>query len=124
MAKPRNILVITYWSLADGLVQAYVLPYLKIILEVLPAGSKVHLVTLESSPMTGTVQLPDHVIHHSFPYRPLGVGAGWMIAKLMFRLVPLVVSARIETIHAWCTPAGMIGHLLGAHRPPFGGGQL
>ena len=47
MKGARNILVLTYWSYSDALIQAYTLPYLRIMLRVLPPGSKVHLVTLE-----------------------------------------------------------------------------
>ena len=46
--KPKHILVLTYWSYSDALITKPIrLPYLKIISNILPPKSKIHLVTLE-----------------------------------------------------------------------------
>lgn len=42
-----NILVITYWSYKEPLIQAATLPYLRIMSQLLSPGSRIHLVTLE-----------------------------------------------------------------------------
>ena len=42
-----NILVLTYWSYKDPLIQTYTLPYLKLINDLLPKGSKIFLLTFE-----------------------------------------------------------------------------
>jgi glycosyltransferase involved in cell wall biosynthesis len=113
MATPRNILVITYWSYADALVQTYTLPYLRIMARQLPAGSTIHLVTLEKPGMEGAPPpgMP-WLVHHPFPYKPFGAAGMGMILGLVRKLRGVVRKARIDTIHAWCTPAGMIGHIL------------
>ena len=44
-----NLLVITYWSFKDALIQTYTLPYLKIIQKYRPKDSYLFLLTLEQS---------------------------------------------------------------------------
>ena len=43
----KNILIITYWSYKDALIQTYTLPYVKVIRENLSDDQKIYLVTLE-----------------------------------------------------------------------------
>ena len=109
---PRHILVITYWAYPDALVQTYTLPYVRQMLRALPSGSHVHLVTLEK-PGTPAVKVTDAgVVHHPFPYRSFGMGGAGMLLGLAWRLSAMVRRHRIDTVHAWCTPAGMIGHIV------------
>lgn len=112
-AGPHHLLVITYWSWADALVQTYTLPYLRIIERNLPPGSRIHLVTLEKPGLGSVVDLQgSSIVHHPFPYKPFGARGITMILGLVWRLVRMVTKHRIGTIHAWCTPAGMIGYLV------------
>lgn len=112
-AVGRNVLVVTYWDRDDPLVINYTLPYVQIMARVLPKGSKIHLVTLD---MPGKRPRMDAgmagVVHHSFKYHPLGLISLWAIPRLVLSLASLVFRYGIETIHAWCTPAGMIGYLV------------
>lgn len=109
----RNILVITYWDRSDPLVVNYTLPYLRIMKDVLPEGSRIHLVTLERG---GTVPdatpIMDGLVHHSFPYRSFGASGLGMIMRLILSLRRIIRQEGIDTLHAWCTPAGMVGYLL------------
>ena len=57
MRDPEHVLVITYWSYADALVQTYTLPYLRIMLGVMPEGSSIHIVTLEKDGNEDPVQV-------------------------------------------------------------------
>lgn len=111
-AGPRGILVITYWSFADALIQTYTLPYLRIIRDVLPPGSTVHLITLEKTAAAGSYLAEPGIRVHAFGYVPFGPGAFGMIARLLWYGWRLIRREGIDTIHAWCTPAGMIGHVL------------
>ena len=43
----KNLLIITYWSYKDALIQAYTLPYVKLIRKNLEDHQKIYLVTLE-----------------------------------------------------------------------------
>ncbi len=110
---PRHILVMTYWDRHDPLVVNYTLPYLRIMLRILPSGSRIHLVTLDKGERPGgCVQEEEGIVHHSFPYVPFGAAGMWMVLRLVWSLRRIVSRERIDTIHAWCTPAGMIGYLL------------
>ncbi|TVQ86148.1 MAG: hypothetical protein EA393_12630, partial [Bacteroidetes bacterium] len=53
--KRKNILILTYWSFHDALIQAYTLPYVEYILENQPEGAELFLVTLEKN--TGTASI-------------------------------------------------------------------
>lgn len=110
--QPRNILVITYWSFDDALVQAYTLPYLRLIREVLPQGSTIHLVTLEKRAAPGVREVEPGLLVHAFRYVPFGARAFGMIADVLWSCLKLIRGHAIDTIHAWCTPAGMLGHFL------------
>lgn len=109
---PRHILVITYWAFSEALVQTYTLPYVRLMLRSLPAGSRVHLVTLEKPGTVARAITDTGVVHHPFPYRSFGMGGAGMLLGLSWRLSWLVRRHRVDTVHAWCTPAGMIGHIV------------
>ena len=47
MKKTKNILVITYWSYKDALIQAYTLPYLHLFNDILAPNRYIYLVPLE-----------------------------------------------------------------------------
>jgi len=113
LTTPKNILVITYWQFNDALVRTYTLPYLRIIRDLLPSGSTIHLVTLElSGPFAAGTTMEEGIVHHSFQLFPFGMKAilGWRSnLKVLHKLT---TQANISTIHTWCTPAGAIGWLL------------
>lgn len=109
---PHHVLVLTYWSFNDALIQTYTLPYLKIMRDQLPPGSTVHLVTLEKGdrPLV-SIEEPGIELH-PFRYKPFGWRALGMMSGLVWSCCMLVWRHRIGTVHAWCTPAGMVGHMV------------
>ena len=113
MTSTKNILILTYWSFSDALVQTYTLPYVKIMADQLPPGSRIHLLTLErSAPVQQHVTGYDTIVHLPLNYLPFGVSAvfGWM--KNLRLLRRYIRKQQIDYIHAFCTPAGMVGYLL------------
>lgn len=112
-STPRNVLVITYWDREDPLVVNYTLPYLHIMQRFLPKGSCIHLVTLHKSGtrLRGEVD-SEGIVHHSFPYKAFGFSGMTMISGLIWSLCQLVRRCRVDTLHAWCTPAGMVGYFV------------
>lgn len=108
----KNILVVTYWGFNDALIQAYTLPYVKIISKNLPEGSTIFLVTLDKNPIV----IPDlsdwNINSISIRYHPFGVKGMWMWMKTIFKLILLIRRRKIDVIHAWCTPAGAMGYIL------------
>ncbi|MBY0435305.1 MAG: hypothetical protein K2U26_14450 [Cyclobacteriaceae bacterium] len=115
---PQNILVITYWSYDDALIQTYTLPYVKIIQKYLPIGSKIYLLTLEKFPdQVGSIRIRGELEENGIEwlpqkYNPFGFQAIVQWIKLVFTLRKFILLNRIETIHCWCTPAGAAGYLL------------
>jgi glycosyltransferase involved in cell wall biosynthesis len=115
----KNILVITYWSYPDALIQTYTLPYVKIIQKNLPHGSKVFLLTLEKERLNHAdrlkieVQLKkESIIWLPFHYRSFGLSAFFSWIGVSLKLCFLILQKNISTIHCWCTPAGAIGYFL------------
>lgn len=110
-ANKTNILVITSWSYNDALIQTYTLPYLNIIISNLSDDSKIFLTTLEKN---------NQPIHNNHPkiknilidYHPLSLKGVMMWIKLIFKLLKTIRKEKIDVIHCWCTPAGMIGYIL------------
>jgi len=110
----KNILVITYWSFSDALIQTYTLPYLKIISELLPPTSKIYLVTLEKENYGSQIETEPGLINIRYKYSAFGLSASFLWMKNIFLLKKLIRTKAIDTIHAFCTPAGMIGYILSA----------
>lgn len=110
-ANKKNILVITSWSYNDALIQTYTLPYLNIIANHLSDDGKVFLTTLEKNKQP---------IHNNHPkiknilidYYPLSIKGLMMWIRLVFKLLKTIRKEKIDVIHCWCTPAGMIGYIL------------
>jgi glycosyltransferase involved in cell wall biosynthesis len=109
--KKNNILIITSWCYNDALIQTYTLPYLKIISKKLPEGSKIYLVTLEKN-KTKNILSEYGIINISIPYTPFGFRAIFRWMKNIIQLLTLIIFKNISTIHAWCTPSGMIAYIL------------
>lgn len=113
MSAPKNILVITYWSFDDALIQTYTLPYLRIIRSILAQGSQIHLITLERNPALKTEsEVEPGIFVTQFPLLPFGPSAIFQWRKNLKALRKLCASKGISSIHTWCTPAGGIGYLL------------
>ncbi len=117
----KNILVLTYFSYKDALIQTYTLPYLRIIRENLPAGSKIFLVTLEQPHLRVTTgelnlirgQLKQENIHLiDFSYSRFGFKAAIKWALFIARLFVLCFTEKITFIHSWCMTAGTAGYIL------------
>lgn len=120
MRSAKNLLVTTYWSFPDALIQSYTLPYVLQIKENLPPGSSIYLLTLSpascrASGKTGeqiAALKKQNIFVLNFTYRPFG----WLMAlKLPFILTYLAcfcIFRNIHGIHGWCTPGGAIAYLL------------
>jgi hypothetical protein len=107
----KNILIITSWSYNDALIQTYTLPYVEIISKNLSDSSKIFLVTLEKD--NKKIEITNSKIHHlPVPYHSFGLKGILMWIKLYLKLKKAVRKEKIQYIHAWCSPAGMIGYLL------------
>lgn len=123
MPSNNNLLVITYWSFNDALIQAYTLPYLKYITDNHPPGTKLFLVTLEpnldkmgfsklkNSPEV--LKLKNNGVHlKPFRYFPFGIKMIGQWIKIFFILLKLIRYEKVSTLHTWCTPAGAAGYIL------------
>ncbi|MFZ1808147.1 MAG: hypothetical protein WAU36_13035, partial [Cyclobacteriaceae bacterium] len=109
----NNILILTYWSFQDALIQTYTLPYVRIIRKQLSFENSVFLITLEKQESRLSLIKKDKIktslrnegiIWLSFSYKPFGVGAFFLWIKIGAQLAQLIISRRISTIHSWCTP--------------------
>lgn len=118
MKTRSNILVLTYWSLPDALIQTYTLPYVRIIRKRLSAESLIFLLTLEKERDTqrdqrmklalkeeGIDWLPER-------YQPFSVLAMMTWLWVLIKLLVHIRRNNIQFIHCWATPAGAIGYVL------------
>ncbi len=121
MTRKKNILVLTYWSYKDALIQAYTLPYLRIIYGQLEAGSKIYLVTFEQENLKLSLNERAQVKQRlrlqgirliALRYSKFNILSPVKWVFYMIFLTSLILIRRINFIHAWCTPAGSIGYLL------------
>lgn len=107
----KNILILTYWSYNDALIQTYTLPYVKLIADTLVEDGKIFLLTLDKNENPQFEKIPK-IQNISIPYKPVGIAAMFLWLRTIIKLLILIRKEKITTIHAWCTPAGMIGYLI------------
>lgn len=111
MKNRKNILVITSWSYNDALIQTYTLPYLNIIADILPNDANIFLTTLEKNNQPINNYHPK-IKNILIDYHPLSLKGLMMWIRLVFKLLKTIRKEKIDVIHCWCTPAGMIGYIL------------
>ncbi|MFN5184124.1 MAG: hypothetical protein ACK5D5_13970 [Bacteroidota bacterium] len=113
MKKTHNILVFTYWSYHDPLIQAYTLPYLKIIKNLNPENISIHLITLEKKNSKAN-SIDKNILSSNIrlKYYPVGITAAvnWIIS--IFIILKTIKKNKINALHSWCTPAGMIAYII------------
>jgi glycosyltransferase involved in cell wall biosynthesis len=118
MKSPPNILVLTYWSLPDALIQTYTLPYLRMIRKRIPGESRIFLLTLEKTRSAGTEPAVKLALKKEgldwLPeqYYPFGILAMMFWPLVILRLLIHIRKNGIQYIHCWATPAGAIGYVL------------
>lgn len=116
----KNVLILTYWSYKDALMQSYTLPYVKIIKKQ-SIINKIFLVTIEQ---------PFHKMNNEawriecerlrkenielirFRYDNFGFKMFFRIIGFIPQLVRLIRKENIASIHSWCMPAGALGYIL------------
>jgi glycosyltransferase involved in cell wall biosynthesis len=115
----KKILVITYWSFKDALIQTYTLPYVKIIAST--SKKKVYIICLEQKQIATTIaeriQInkaleKENIEVLFFEYNPFGIKQIFIMGGRLVKLIYLIFKNKIEYIHTWCTPGGAIGYLL------------
>ncbi|MCS7018654.1 MAG: glycosyltransferase [Cytophagales bacterium] len=119
--KITNILVTTFWSYKDALVQNCTLPYLKIIHANLPKGSKIFLLTIEQQQFAISAaerqQIQDYlkqwnIVHCSFRYVSYGWKAYLNWLRIVLSLWLIMVKNNVRYVHTFCTTAGISAYLL------------
>jgi glycosyltransferase involved in cell wall biosynthesis len=120
VSEEKNILVLTYFSFKDGLIQAYTLPYLKLIHEVNPTR-KIFLLTKEKEGMeisaSERLMVDEQLLEHNIywtpsDYVPFSVQAILGQMKLVMKLFFFIRKHRVETLHCWGTPPGVEAFIL------------
>lgn len=115
----ENILVLTNWSIDDALIEAHVLPYVKIIRKHLSPSKQIWVQTLEPT-------VHDDKKTQSIRDRLYESKINWIPSKYFkFGLAALITASinitnlflfcyfnKIKIIHIWCTPVGVTGYLL------------
>ncbi len=115
-----NILILTYWSYKDALVQTYTMPYVKIIRDQNPKN-KIFLVTIEQPfhkmndeewSIESSKLKKENIELIRFKYDHFGFKMALRIIRFIPKLVTLIKQKKIEVIHSWCMTAGALGYLL------------
>jgi glycosyltransferase involved in cell wall biosynthesis len=112
-----NVLVLTYWSFTDALVQTYTLPYVRMIRKHVKPEDRVYLFTVErpgaATPGPAGESLESiGIVHVRGTYSPFGLTAALRWVFDLARLWWLCMNGRVRVIHAFCTPAGVAGYVL------------
>lgn len=118
----KNVLVVTYWSLKDALIQSYTLPYVEIIRKNLNAGEKIFVFTIEQNhfkvekedwkQLKRKYKEEKNIILLRTKYHKFGLVAIFSILLSILKLAWICLFNKIGCIHTWCTPAGGLGYIL------------
>jgi glycosyltransferase involved in cell wall biosynthesis len=117
--EAKRILVLTYWAYQDALIQTYTLPYLKIMSEnpslsiwlvcLQPSNRKIS----ESERDTINQSLAEYRIRLILlDYKPLSFAGLINTAIIVVKLFYATIRLKINTLHAWATPAGALGFVI------------
>jgi hypothetical protein len=117
----KHVLVTTFWSFKDALVQTYTLPYLRIMHKHLPEGSTIYLLTIEQERYQ--IQAEElakieadlkkyNIVSLRFNYYSYGFRSLLNWLRIVFRLFFLIWIKNVHYIHSFCTTSGMSGYLL------------
>ncbi len=114
LKSPSNILVTTYFSLDDALIQTYTLPYVEEMLKHKKVN-KVYLLTINKG-------IPDENKIDELRLKSIEIlcinydkFGPVMIFRWLYWTIKLwffILIKRISVIHGWCSPGGAIGYLL------------
>ena len=119
--RKHRIVVLTSWSYGEGLMHSYVLPYLKIMLELYSVEAPIHLLTLEKKSFSHTKSqkeaIKKELLAKGISWKPqnyyrFGFLACLQMLLTLVRFVFLIKKEKVTSIHAICTPSGMLGYFL------------
>jgi len=117
----KNILILTYWSYKEPLIQTYTLPYVRIIQKNLNTKSKVYLFTMEQQSLSMTDKewayeknrlFKENIILMRSKYYKFGIKMVLNFIKIFSLLISTIFFKKISYLHAWCTPGGVLGYIL------------
>jgi glycosyltransferase involved in cell wall biosynthesis len=115
-----NILVITYWSYKEALVQSCTLPYLEMIKKINPSA-RFTLVTFEHQDLALKLdekqkevsKLEEKGIQwRTFPYFRFGTRSIFSVIRVVIRLFFVILTKKVTHIHAFGISAGTIAYIL------------
>ncbi len=117
----KAILVTTFFSHKEGLMQSYVLPYLKCMPMAKEKGARIYLISLEKKELalskrekeTLKSTLAQHNIYPLFfSYKSNKVLFAFYFMYLTLRLWFLVIQKNITHIHSWCLTSSAFGSVI------------
>ncbi|MCB0402470.1 MAG: glycosyltransferase, partial [Flavobacteriales bacterium] len=116
-----NILVVTYWSYRDALIQTYTLPYVRLIRNRLGDSGKIYLLTIENQfhrmdeqawKAACTKMEQENIYLIRFKYDHFGLKMAFRFFGIVSKLIRLIKKEKIAFIHSWCMTAGALGYIL------------
>ena len=118
MSKKGGVFVATYFSFNDALIQAYTLPYVRQIRKFIPKPFPIYLLTVEKDKnFIESIRdeknrlASEGITLINLHYQKFGLGLLTWIPSFIF-FIFIIGRKNIQTIHAWCTPGGLIGYML------------
>jgi len=117
----KNVLILTYWSYKDALIQTYTLPYVRYINKYLSSKSKVYLLTIENPfykmsdnewAKEKTKLEQENIILLRFKYSNFGYKMILRFSYIFLSLIKLIFTRNITHLHGWGMPGGAIGYIL------------
>lgn len=119
--RGKHILVLTYWSFNEALIQSYTLPYVRIIKELIGASGRVTLVTFERNSNNQAknsfsdirnLLSSEKIDWIGFEYSRISIKTILKLIMLLPRLSYYIFKNKVSHIHGWCMPGGALGYLL------------
>lgn len=117
----KNILVITFFSFKDALMQTYTLPYVEIIRNTISPSSSLFLVSFEQNPnAVSTLEQQELKRYYKskgiqllfFKYQKNKVLLSLYFLGVLGYLFFLILFKRIHVIHSWAANAGVLSSIL------------
>lgn len=109
----KTLMIVTYWSFEDALIQSYTLPYVRLIKKHLGPDTDIILVTFDRNPYNEQeVEIESGITNYKFRLYNFGWRAILEVRAALRQMRKLIASRNVFQLHGWCATGNGIAWVL------------
>ena len=109
----KTLMIVTYWSFEDALIQSYTLPYVRLIKKHLGTDTNIILITFDRNPHTEQeIEIEPGITNYKFRLYNFGWKAIIEVLAALRQMRKLIASRNVFQLHGWCATGNGIAWVL------------